>query len=136
MGDTLLGDLHDFYVYGYCDYDSYHFTVTDNTFVTMETDALDTAIALYDSGMNYLGCDDDSGTGYIFSSMLQGCLPPDTYCLQVRGYAYWNMGAYQLDITDGGTCSPTIPVYLGELGLSCDGLGYVDGQDEFENGCP
>ena len=136
MGDDeLLGELHDYDVYGYCDYDSYTFTVTANSFVTMETDALDTAIALYDDGGAYLGCDDDNGTGYIFSSLLQGCLPPGDYCLQVRGYSYFNAGAYQLEITDGGTCSPTSPVYLGETGLTCDGFGYANGQDEFENGC-
>jgi hypothetical protein len=35
-------------------------------------------------------------------------------------------------IMDGGTCSPTIPVYLGEYGLRCT---PSPGQAEFET-CP
>jgi hypothetical protein len=114
LNDAILGNIHDYYVYGYCDYDSYHFTVTENAFVTLETDGgIDSTIALYDGGGAYLGCDDDSG--YSLGSMLAGCLPP---------------GDYVLSVTDGGSCAPTVPVYLGETGLRCDG-----GQAEFET-CP
>jgi hypothetical protein len=129
MGDAILGNLADI---GVCDYDNYNFTVTANSFVTIETDALDTAIALYDGSGTYLGCDDDNGTGYIFSSLLEGCLPPGDYCIKVRGYSTWSysIGDYEMTITDGGSCMPTLPVYLGETGLSCDG-----GQNEFENQC-
>ena len=125
----ILGNIHDYYLMGYCDYDSFHLEVTADTLVTFETDGgIDSTIALYDGAGGYLGCDDDSG--YSLGSMMMGCLPADDYCLQVRTYGYWTTGNYALTVTDGGTCSPTNPVYLGELGLRCDG-----GQAEFEI-CP
>jgi hypothetical protein len=128
LGDTILGNIGDYYVLGYCDYDSYSFTVTANSLVTIETDGgIDSTIALYGAD-GYLGCDDDSG--YSLGSMLQGCLPPGDYCVQVRTYGYYDTGDYELAITDGGDCMPTTPVYLGETGLRCDG-----GQAEFET-CP
>jgi hypothetical protein len=127
----ILGNIHDYYVYGYCDYDSFHLAVAADTYVTFETDGgIDSTIALYDGAGNYLGCDDDRG--YSLGSLLDGCLPPDDYCLQVRTYGYWTTGNYELMIMDGGTCSPTIPVYLGEYGLRCT---PSPGQAEFET-CP
>jgi hypothetical protein len=128
MGDPILGNIGDYYVLGYCDYDSYTFTVDANAYVTMETDGgIDSTIAVYgDDG--YLGCDDDGG--YSLGSLIEGCLPPGDYCVVVRTYGYWTTGDYELNITDGGECSPTTPVYLGEAGLRCDG-----GQTEFET-CP
>jgi len=127
-GDTVLGNIGDFYVLGYCDYDNFTFTVGANAMVTLETDGgIDSTIALYGSG-GYLGCDDDGGAG--LGSMLQGCLSPGDYCVSVRTYGYWTTGDYQLAITDGGDCMPTSPIYLGEAGLRCDG-----GQAEFET-CP
>ena len=130
LDDTVYGAIDDFYLIGeVCDYDNFTFTVTADTFVTMETDGgIDSTIAVYDGSGTYIGCDDDGG--YSVGSMLFGCLPPDDYCVTVRGYGYWTFGDYELFIGDGGTCAATTPVYLGENGLRCDG-----GSLEFET-CP
>jgi hypothetical protein len=128
---SIMGNIHDYYYYGYCDYDSFHLEVTADTYVTFETDGgIDTTIGLYDGAGTFIGCDDDRG--YSLGSLLDGCLPPDDYCLRVRTYGYWTTGDYELFITDGGTCAPSIPVYLGEYGLRCT---PSPGQTEFET-CP
>jgi hypothetical protein len=128
---SILGNIHDYYVYGYCDYDSFHLAVMEDTYVEFETDGgIDSVIGLYDGADNFIGCDDDRGYG--LGSYLYGCLPPDDYCLRVRTYGYWTTGNYELMIRDGGDCMPMPPIDLGYYGLRCT---PTPSQAEFET-CP
>jgi hypothetical protein len=118
-----------------CDYDAYTFTITENTYVVLETfGSSDSTMILEGAGAAYIGCDDDSGDGLM--SRIEGCLPPGDYCARVRAYSGFSTFAYDFEMSAQGSCAPTVPptVLYDEL-FRCDGSGYAGPQDEF-NTCP
>jgi hypothetical protein len=120
-----------------CDYDSFTFTLTEDTYVVLETNGAsgDTTMLLEGAGAAYLGCDDDGGPGLF--SRIEGCLPPGDYCARVRAYSgFSTIADYDFTMTPQGSCAPTDPptMVYDEL-YRCDGSGYAGTQDEF-NTCP
>jgi hypothetical protein len=134
-GDNVLGGLHDYYLYGYCDYDNFVITVDVPTYMTFETDGgIDTTMALSTLGCEFLCCDDDSG--YSLGSKIEACLPPGDYVVTLRGYGYWTMGSYYLDIVCGSECMPTSPITcMADWLYRCDGYGYSSSEEEYYT-CP
>jgi hypothetical protein len=130
-GDTVLASLD------VCDYDSFTFSLSSDTYVVMETggDGGDTTMMLT-SGGTYLGCDDDGADTSLYSR-IEGCLPAGDYCAQVRPYSSTSgISAYEFSFSTTGSCSATTPpsVIYDEL-YRCDGSGYASSMDEFLT-CP
>jgi hypothetical protein len=116
LGDTVAGDIG----VG-CDYDTYTFTLTGNTFVSIEeTAGGDGAIELTDCAGTVLSCDDDSGTPAAFLPLIDGCLPAGTYCAQIRAYSPAATFAYELELSGTAGCSPTTPPTMsGDGAFTC-----------------
>jgi hypothetical protein len=129
MGDNIGGELT------VCDYDSFTFSLTGDTYVVIESEGGDTTLLLTTGAEAYLGCDDDSGPG--LASRIEGCLPAGDYCAKMRPYSSFSgISAYELTFQATGSCSATNPpdVIFDEL-FRCDGFGYASPMDEF-NTCP
>lgn len=99
LGDTVLGALSPT-----CDYDTYKFTVSELSAVSLFTGGTaDTAIQLVDCSTDtVMACDDDGGPGLL--SLINGCLNPGDYCLRVRAYAS-GTGNYELSSSASAGCS-------------------------------
>jgi hypothetical protein len=129
MGDNIGGELT------VCDYDSFTFSLTGDTYVVIESDGGDTTLLLTTGAGAYLGCDDDSGPG--LASRIEGCLPAGDYCAKMRPYSSFSgIASYELTFQATGSCSATNPpaTIYDEL-YRCDGFGYASPMDEF-NTCP
>ena len=75
------------------------FTLNNSQGVTIETYAsdADTYLFLYDSSLNQIASDDDSGVG--FSSRIDAILPTGTYYVKVEGFANSSTGNYSIILT-------------------------------------
>ena len=122
--DTVLATLDPS-----CDIDTFTFTLSEATFVTLETlnglDGVpqDTTIQVLDCAGNrpINGCDEDSGgPGYL--SFLDGCLPAGTWCVQVRPWNDSTIGEYQLELGGTAGCAPDDPPMMNgsETAGRCD----------------
>lgn len=132
LGDTILGGLD------VCDYDSFTFSLTADTYVVMETGggSGDTAMLLTNAAGDYLGCDDDGAATSLWSK-IEGCLPAGDYCVQIRPYSSFSgVSSYEMSFADNGACAATDPpaTIYDEL-YRCDGSGYASPMDEFLT-CP
>ena len=132
LGDTILGGL------GICDYDSFTFTLTGDTYVVLETGggSGDTSMLLTSGAGDYLGCDDDGADTSLWSR-IEGCLPAGDYCVQIRPYSSFSgVDSYEMSFVDQGACAATNPptTIYDEL-FRCDGVGFDSPQDEFLT-CP
>jgi hypothetical protein len=107
-----------------CDFDTYKLTVTEDTFVTIETSgAGDTTVQLRDcSDDSELACDDDGGPGLL--SLIDGCLPPGEYCVKVRAFSGFATFGYGLDIGGVPGCAPTDPPTMSGDGLFTCASGF------------
>ena len=129
--EALLGDTLTASIDPACDYDAYNLSLAESRYVVFETEGGDTTIKLTNSAGDYLGCDDD-GNG--LASRIEGCLPADDYCLRVRAYSSsGTIEAYDINVTDMGSCVPTDPptTIYDEL-YRCDN---AQEPNEFDN-CP
>ena len=124
-----IGDVVDGGFERTCDYDTYSFTLTENTFITIndQTVGNDTAIQITDcskdvydgpSDPGVIGCDDDGGAVYEF--FIDGCLPAGTYCAQVRAWEPTDTSNYEIGFSGVAGCTPDSPPQLnGDEGSSC-----------------
>jgi hypothetical protein len=120
-----------------CDFDSFNLTLIESRFIAFETfgPIADTTMHLENSAGEYLGCDDDGGLAQ--HARIEGCLPPDDYCVRVRAHSgYATIPEYELHVVDAGPCVPTNPptTWYGEY-YGCDGAGFSSPTEEF-NTCP
>jgi len=105
-GDTVLASSGTS-----CDYDTYDFSLSENTLVSFDTvlgaDDADTTIELTDAACDRIGCDDDGGVG--LSSHIASCLPPGDYHLRVRAFSNILVFDYILESSGEAGCMPDIP---------------------------
>jgi hypothetical protein len=101
-----------------CDYDWYVFSLSTTSSVSIGTTGLDTAIEVYDSGLNDLACDDDGGAG--LESLITGCLAAGDYYVAVRGWST-TAGAYELTVSaSANSCTPGL---IGDGLFTCSAFG-------------
>jgi hypothetical protein len=104
----LLGASVDAAIDDSCDFDVFAFSLDQTTEVSFETVGQgDTAIRLVDANCERIGCDEDSGEGYM--SLLSGCLPAGSFALEIRPFDNAQTFDYTLVTTaDTATgCTPT-----------------------------
>ena len=116
IGNTVIAAIDE----DGCDYDVYSFTLTENTFVTLEeTSGGDATMQITDCSGNVAGCDDDSGgPGFLF--LIDGCLPAGTWCAQVRAFDPALGFDYVLETSGTAGCTPDSPPTMnGDNGFNC-----------------
>lgn len=115
-----IGDTFNASIDPTCDYDTFSFTLTEDTEVSIGTlGSGDTAIELTECGdPTVIACDDDNGAGLL--SLIEGCLPAGTYCAQVRAFSGTATFDYQLELGGGASCTAeNPPVVSGDGAFTC-----------------
>ena len=118
-GAYVYGDDEDWYVFTL----NQAATVNITTYPPSQSDDADTKIYLYDSNLNLIGSDDDSGYNYYSQLIID--LDPGTYYLEVRRYDYSDpiegSGYYNLAVI----LESTSPEITGCTVISSPGYYYL-----------
>jgi hypothetical protein len=117
---AALGDYWNASINPTCDFNTYKFTLTADTLVSIHSPSGgDSAIELRDcSDDSRVACDDDSGPGLL--PLLEGCLPAGEYCAKVRAFSSFATFAYDLELRDLGSCvAGTDPPVTGDELFTC-----------------
>lgn len=116
LGDNVLASINPG-----GDLDNYSLTLAGDALVTITTSGPtgDTVLKVSDStGATLYCCDDDGGSG-LFSSVSY-CLPAGTYCVTAKAFGATSViSEYNIEFSDGGTCTAGDPLDCPVAGLGC-----------------